>query len=265
MNKQRKQAQNDKIIIGNWKMNPSTIEEAEKMVKSIAKSISKIKNTQIVICAPFLYIERLKKVSRKISIGAQDAFYEEKGAFTGEVSSHMLSNIGVKYVILGHSERRTLGESNSDINKKLKSALSSSITPILCVGERERDESHGYFNLVKNQLLESLDGIPKNLLYKIIIAYEPVWALSSTPNRRDATALDSREMAVFIRKTLSDKLGAQNQEKNKMPRIIYGGSANEKDCLDFLQNGGVDGLLPGRASLDPKKFVEIISIAENIS
>ena len=123
-----------------------------------------------------------------------------------------------------------------------------------------RDESHGYFNLVKTQLGECLSGVKKTLISKIIIAYEPIWAISSTVNRRDAAPADSREMAIFIRKILSDKFGS---DAGRI-RIIYGGSANEKDAEDFLRNGGVDGLLPGRASLDAKKFVEIIRIAESL-
>ena len=246
-----------KIIIGNWKMNPVSIKEAEKLFGDVAKYISRIKKTarktEVVICPPFVYLERLKKLTKKISLGAQDAFWTDTGAYTGEVSPDMLYNIGVKYVILGHSERRALGEDNNSVNKKIKSALSAGLRPILCVGEGARDESHGYFNLVKVQLAECLAGVSKNSVSKIIIAYEPIWAISSTVNRKDATSADSREMAIFIRKILSDKFGS---DAGKI-RIIYGGSANEKDAEDFLKNGGVDGLLPGRASLDMKKFVKI--------
>jgi len=254
-----------KIIIGNWKMNPVSLKDAEKLFGDVAKSISGIKKTarktEVVICPPFIYLERLKKMSKTISLGAQDAFWEDVGAYTGEMSPFMLYNLGVKYVILGHSERRALGENNSDVNKKIKAALSAGLRPILCVGESVRDENHSYFNLVKTQLGECLNGISKNLISKIIIAYEPIWAISSTANRKDATSVDSREMAIFIRKILSDKFGMEA----KKVRVIYGGSANEKDAEDFLKNGGVDGLLPGRASLDAKKFTEVIKIAENLS
>jgi len=258
-----------KIIIGNWKMNPRTEKEAEKLFGDVAKGVLKIKKTEIVICPPFLYLEKLKKFSlgrshtgeaRKISLGAQDAFFGDVGAFTGEISPEMLYNIGVKYVILGHSERRVMGETNNNVNKKIKGALVSGLRPVLCVGESVRDENHGYFNLVKIQLEECLAGVPKNLISKIIIAYEPIWAISSTKDRRDATPDDSREMSIFIRKILSDKFGKDAYRV----RIIYGGSANERDAEDFLNNGGVDGLLPGRASLDAKKFVQIINIAESL-
>jgi triosephosphate isomerase len=252
------QNKKEKVIIGNWKMNPATLKDAEKLLAQVGKGITGIKRTEIVVCPPFIYLERLKKLSKKIKLGAQDVFWEDKGAFTGEISALMLENLAIKYVILGHSEKRALGESNTEVNKKIKSVLAQGLTPILCVGESERDESHSYFNLVKTQLEECLAGVSKNVASKITIAYEPVWAISSTPNRRDATPDDSREMAIFIRKVLFDKFGPDSASM----RIIYGGSANEKDAAGFLKDGGVDGLLPGRASLDPKKFIEIVKICE---
>lgn len=259
-----------KIIIGNWKMNPRTLKEAEKLFNVVAKGILNVKKTEVAICPPFIYLpafakamagkEKLKKLSKKISLGAQDAFWGDIGAFTGEVSGEMLYDIGARYVILGHSERRALGENNSDVNKKIKASLFAGLIPILCVGENARDESHSYFNLVKMQLEECLAGISKMIISKIIIAYEPIWAISSTLNRKDATSADCLEMVIFIRKILSDKFGP---DAGRM-RIIYGGSVNEKDAEDFLKNGGVGGLLVGRASLDSKKFTQIISIAERL-
>lgn len=253
----------DKIIIGNWKMNPQTRKEAEKLFSGVVKSLSRIKKTKVVVCPPFLYVEKLKSLgarSGKVALGAQDAFWSDVGPFTGEISPDMLYDLGVRYVILGHSERRALGETNDNVNKKLKAALSAGLTPVVCVGENVREEDHGYFNLVKTQIEACLEGIKKNFISKIIIAYEPIWAISSTVNRKDATPSDSREMAVFIRKIISDKFGPEAIET----RIIYGGSANEKDAEDFLRNGGIDGLLPGRASLDPEKFTAMVNIAENL-
>lgn len=251
-----------KIIIGNWKMNPVFLKDAEKLFADIIKSISRIKRTDVVICPPLVYLGKLTKIrTSKIKLGAQDAFYEEKGAFTGEISSEMLYNMGVKYVILGHSERRALGETNMLVNRKIKATLSSGLVPVLCVGESARDENHGYFNLVKTQLEECLDGVKKTFISKIIVAYEPVWAISTTINRRDATSGDSREMAIFIHKILSDKFGSEAVNA----RIIYGGSVNEKDAEEFLRNGGVDGLLPGHASLDVSKFAEIVKICEALN
>jgi len=250
-----------KIIIGNWKMNPYTLKEAEALFSGVVKGISSIKKTEIVICPPFLYLEKLKRISKKITLGAQDVFWAEAGAFTGEVSGDMLYNVGARYVILGHSERRALGETNALVNKKIKASLSAGLIPILCVGENIRDENHHYFNLVKTQIEECLDGVKKTLISKIIVAYEPVWAISSTVNRQDATSGDCLEMIIFIRKILSDKFGL---DAGRI-RIIYGGSVNEKDASDFLKNGGVDGLLPGKASLDAKKFIEIVKICEALN
>jgi triosephosphate isomerase len=256
------------IIIGNWKMNPVTLKEAEGLFSRVLKDTSSIKKTEIVICPPFIYLEpfsrllQTKRSKLKANLGAQNAFGgEEVGAFTGEVSGEMLYNIGARYVILGHSERRVLGETDALINKKIKASLRAGLVPILCVGESERDANHGYFNLVKIQLEECLMGVSRNSISKIIIAYEPVWAISTTPDRKDATPNDCREMVIFIRKILSDKFGP---DAGKM-RIIYGGSVNEKDAQEFLQNGGVDGLLPGRVSLDAKKFVEIVKICEALN
>ena len=242
-------------------MNPLTLKEAEKLFNDVAKNITTVKKTETVICPPFLYLEKLRKVSKKIIIGAQNAFPGDTGAFTGEVSAEMLYLLGARYVILGHSERRALGETNDDVNKKIKSALASGLRPILCVGESMRDESHDYFNLIKTQLEVCLVGVSKNSIERIVIAYEPIWAISTTLNRRDATANDSREMAVFIRKNLFDKFGKEATQV----KIVYGGSVNERDAEEFLKDGGVDGLLVGRASLDAKKFNAIVKTCEALN
>ncbi len=249
------------IIAANWKMNPVSLRDAEKLYKNILQNLSQLKKTEIVVCPPFLYIPSLKKLSKKILIGAQDSFGLDTGPFTGEIAARMLENIGARYVILGHSERRSLGETNDQINKKLKGVLSAGLIPILCVGETSRDENHEYFNVVKAQLEACLEGISKNSLSKMLIAYEPVWAISSTVGRKDATARDSEEMVIFIKKTLVDIFGI----KIELPRILYGGSVNTKDAGEFLLHGGVEGLLVGRASLDAKKFTKIIDICETLN
>jgi len=243
-------------------MNPLTEKEAEKLFEAIAQGVSRIKKTLVVVCPPFIYLDKLTKIrTRKIKLGAQDAFFEEKGAFTGEVSPEMLYNMGVRYTILGHSERRALGETNALVNKKIRAALASGLVPILCVGEAVRDENHGYFNLVKTQLSECLDGVKKTFISKIIIAYEPIWAISSTVNRHDASAALCREMAVFIRKVISDKFGGEARST----QVIYGGSVNEIDAPDFLKDGGIDGLLAGRTSLLASKFINIVKICEALN
>lgn len=249
-----------KFIIANWKMNPSSFEEAKILFLKIEKKAD-FKNTEVIICPPSLYLDKFKKNSKKILLGAQDVFYEERGAFTGNLSASMLIEAGAKFVILGHSERRKLGETDKDVNKKLKTALFFGLKPIVCVGEKERDENHEYFGVVKKQIEECLKGISKELISKVIIAYEPVWALSTTLGRKNATPADSYEMNIFIRKILTDKFGV----KTKMPKILYGGSVNEKNILGFLISGGIDGVLVGGASLNPEKFLEIIKVTESVS
>lgn len=248
-----------KIVVANWKMNPRTAREAGNLLKKISRAAVRVKKTEVVICPPAIYFTGLKGTSRKIILGAQDAFFGDVGAFTGEVSAEMLYELGVKYVILGHSERRALGETNALINKKIKGALVAGLTPILCVGELARDESHTYFDIVKAQIKECLAGVSRDSISKIIVAYEPVWAISTTKERRDATPGDSLEMALFIRKVLSDISTPLIGGKT---RILYGGSVNERDAEGFLREGGVDGLLVGKASLDPQKFGEIVKLCE---
>lgn len=256
---------NRKIVIGNFKMNPVSLKETENIVSGINKSISNIKKTDIVLCPPVLFLSNLKnkklKISKKISLGAQNIFFGDTGAFTGEVSAKMLANLGINYSILGHSERREMGESNDLINKKVKSALSSRITPILCVGEKDRDVDHEYLNFIKAQVEECLLGISKNSLAKIVIAYEPVWAIGSNATR-EATPEEFREIRIFIKKILSDKFGAKAVEAL---RIIYGGSVHPENTLSFLKEGHSDGFLVGRDSLNPKKFLNIINITESNS
>ena len=218
-------------------MNPLTLKEAEKLFSGVAKGMSSIKKTEVVICPPFLYLERLKKIrTSKIKLGAQDSFWGEVGAYTGEVSGEMLYNVGVRYVILGHSERRTIGENNQDINKKIKGALTSSLVPILCVGESVRDEEHSYFNLVKTQLEECLIGISKNSISKVIIAYEPVWAIgaSSAMSPRDI-----HEMAIYIKKVLREMYGTLGDGV----RILYGGAVGLENAGEIVRDGFVCGLL----------------------
>ena len=247
-----------KIVIANWKMNPMTLKEAGMLFAGTVKLLSGIRKTQVVVCPPFIYLEKLKKISKKISLGAQDAFWGEVGAYTGEVSGEMLCNLGAKYVILGHSERRAMGEKDIEINKKVKSSLTSGLRPILCVGENARDEDHSYFSLVKAQLEGCLSGVSKESISRVIIAYEPVWAISTTIGRKDATPEDFLEMSIFIRKVLVDKFGI----KTKMSSIIYGGSVNDKNVGDFLKHESADGVLVGNASLNQEKFSKIVKICE---
>lgn len=250
-----------KLIVGNWKMNPRSLKEARTLFLAIKKEARTYKKAETVIAPPFIYLLEASKItSASLGLAAQNVSFEKEGAFTGEISASMLSGAKVKYCIVGHSERRALGDTNEQINQKIKLLLANKITPILCVGELERDGEMWYLGTVKTQVEEALAGISKSMLSKIVIAYEPVWAISSTQNRRDATPEDFEEMQIYIKKILADMYGHAAIQDT---RILYGGSVDEKNAGGFLAIGA-DGLLPGRASLTAKKFIGIIKTAHEI-
>lgn len=244
-----------KLIAANWKMN-KTAEEAVSFIRGF-KRLADAKNAEIVICAPFTALQAAagELQGSNIELGAQNMHFESQGAFTGEISPLMLKGIGCKYVILGHSERREAGEDDAFVNKKVISALKHGLTPILCIGEtreqRLRDETQ---DILENQLigcLRNVEGI-KN----VVIAYEPVWAISrGNPNQKAATKADAEEAHLFIRKLLE---GIYDEKAAKDTRIIYGGSMKPENAKELLEMRNIDGGLVGNASLDPKSFAEIV-------
>ncbi len=243
-----------KIVVGNWKMNPGSLKEARVIFDNILKQIKGVKGTQVVICPPFPFLSIGNNLKLKnVSLGAQNSFSEGSGSYTGEVSLKMLLSMGVKYVILGHSERRLLGDTDKIINKKILATLKSKITPILCVGELKRDDSGFYLAFIKRQLTECLSSISKNQIKNIIIAYEPIWAISDNAIH-EATKDEFIEIQIFIKKVISDLYDIKTANAI---RIIYGGSVGPSNVEEFLE-GGVDGLLVGHNSLIPKKFGEIV-------
>ena len=246
-----------KLIVGNWKMNPQSRDLACQLAKDIKRSSVKLRGAGIVICPPVVYLRDVMDAfgKGKTALGAQDIFWEESGAYTGEISASMLKDSGARFVIIGHSERRALGETDEMINKKIKTALKNNIVPIVCVGERERD-SHGYYMAaVKRQTEHAFLGVPGTALKNIVVDYEPVWAVGNkdfeTPIPHDAV-----EMAIFVRKTLADSYGAK---KVGDLRVLYGGSVNAKNAGEFLREKEIAGLLVGRESLDAKKFMAIVN------
>jgi triosephosphate isomerase len=244
-----------KLIIANWKMNPERPKGASLLFENFLKFLNFSRNFQVIVCAPYVYLDNLSNLAGKeIKLGAQDvSLFKNTGSHTGEVSALMLKNLKTKYCIVGHSERRAEGESNEDINQKVKELLKNSIIPILCVGEKERDSSHSYLDFIKDQLEGCLNGVSKKDISKIIIAYEPVWAIGKGATRV-ASGEEFQEISIFIRKILSDQF--ENKSVSKL-RIIYGGSVTAKSIEEFLAQGA-DGFLVGRASLDLKKFNKIV-------
>jgi len=248
----------NKLLVANWKMNPQTKKDAEVIFNKISGLVKNIKKVDVVVCPPYPYLYIKDKIkNKKLKLGSQDVFYEKEGSYTGEVSVSQLKNFGVEYIILGHSERRKLGDTNIDINKKIITTIKNTLNPIFCVGEVNRDVNGFYLSFIKEQLHTGLSGVTKIQMSKIVIAYEPVWAIGNSAIR-EATPTEFIEMKIFIKKIIADMYDIKTANEIK---IIYGGSVNPLNALSFLRDGGADGLLVGRDSLNSKKFGQIINLA----
>jgi triosephosphate isomerase len=249
----------NKVIIANWKMNPYSKKEAEIIFKNISNSIKNLKNVEVIVCPPFPYLYIKEKIkNKKLKLGSQDVFSLQEGPYTGEVSIKMLKNLGVEYVIIGHSERRMIGDTNDIVNKKILITLKSKINPIFCVGENVRDANGFYLSFIKEQIEEGLKGVIKSQIKNIIIAYEPVWAIGDNA-KREATPSEFLEIKIFIKKVIADIYDIKTANEI---RIIYGGSVHPMNASIFIKEGGALGLLVGRDSLSPNKFSEIINLAK---
>jgi triosephosphate isomerase len=249
-----------RLIIANWKMNPESPESARAIFLAIRRAAEKLKKTEVVVCPPAIYFSTLAKLkTSKVLMGSQNLFWEQSGSYTGEMSAVMVQASGGEYAIIGHSERRELGETSEMINKKVLASVSTDLGTILCIGEKERDSQGNYLALVKEQLSSALAGIQKKSVSNLVIAYEPVWAIGKTEAMKGA---DMHEMMLYIKKILTDLLGL-DYAKN-IP-VLYGGSVSPLNAEDIVVNGHVSGLLVGRQSLDPIQFKEILSIVDKIS
>lgn len=248
----------NKLIIANWKMNPQKKTDAEIIFNNVSKLAKGVKKVEIIICPPFpfLHIKEKSKI-KNVKLGSQDVFYENEGSYTGEISAGMLKNIGVEYIIVGHSERRLLGDTDQDINKKIQKSLKSKLIPIFCIGEKDRDTNGFYLSFIKQQIIEGLVGVTKSQVKNIVIAYEPIWAIGNG-SKRVATPAEFIEIRIFIKKIISDLYDIKTAN---LIKIVYGGSVNPLNAESFIKDGGADGLLVGRDSLTPKKFIQIINLA----
>lgn len=250
-----------KIVAGNWKMN-KTLEEANTLASEVVSMVAdEVKgNVKVIFCVPFPYLISITKLvgsNARISIGAQNASEHEWGAYTGEVSVPMLRSINVPYVILGHSERRQyFGENGQLLAKKVDMTLKHGLIPIFCCGEPlEVREKNDHERLVKQQVEESLFHLEASALQKVVIAYEPVWAIGTG---KTATAQQAQEMHLVIRKHLAGKYG---QSVADSISILYGGSVNAANAKELFACPDVDGGLVGGASLKSREFTEIVKSA----
>ena len=246
------------IIAGNWKMN-KTATETKKFAEELKPILPKAKRCEVVVCVPACNLSTAVRAFRdmRVSVGAENLYFEKSGAYTGEVSAEMLKDLGVKYVIIGHSERRQLfGETDFIVNKKVHAALEAGLNPIICVGESLEEREMGItLDRITLQVKAALAGVSGDKIRKCVIAYEPIWAIGTG---KTATAEQANEVCSAIRATIRHLYGARVA---RSVTIQYGGSMNPKNAAELLAQPDVDGGLIGGAALKPDQFVEIINAA----
>ncbi|HHT70769.1 MAG TPA: triose-phosphate isomerase [Firmicutes bacterium] len=246
------------IIAGNWKMN-KTVPEAVALIQELVPLVAHSQGAEIVVCPPFtaLYPVGRELSGTNIVLGAQNLFWADQGAYTGEISAAMLVDLGVSYVILGHSERRAYqGETDTQIANKLQAAFKAALRPILCVGEHLTDREQGRAQaVVETQLEEDLKLLSSEQVRQLVIAYEPIWAIGTG---RCAEPADAADMAQMIRNVVADKFGPGAAAE---VRIQYGGSVSGANSHSFLSQAGIDGALVGGASLKAEDFATIVKSA----
>lgn len=249
------------IIAGNWKMN-KTVQEAKDFVKALPQ-LPDTNEVEAVICAPTIQLDALTTAVKNgeaegLKIGAENTYFEESGAFTGETSPVALADLGVKYVIIGHSERRELFfETDEDVNKKAHAVFNHGMTPIICVGETlEQREGGKAEEVVAEQVKKALEGLSDVQLKQVVIAYEPIWAIGTG---KSSTAKDANEMSAFIRKTVAD---LASQAVADEVRIQYGGSVKPNNIAEYMAESDIDGALVGGASLKVEDYVKLLEGAK---
>lgn len=248
------------MIAGNWKMN-TTIDQAKELTSDLKSGLhNKELNVKVVVCPPFTHLSHVSEVVKdsNIDLGAQNCYFVEKGAYTGEISCGMLNSVGCKYVIIGHSERRTnFLESDEMVNKKAHTAFEFGLTPIICIGETLKErQKNKTFDIVENQIKKGLANYGSKMGEKLVIAYEPIWAIGTG---LAATPEQINEVHNFIRELLLEIFGKPAQHTH----ILYGGSVTSDNAAQILPLENVNGALVGGASLKANDFLKIIELAQN--
>lgn len=242
------------LIVGNWKLNPVTMADACALGEVVARKQKTTPEPYVAIAPPFPYLSEVGKKIQKssVALAAQDVYFKNIGAHTGEVSVLQLKDLGVEYVIVGHSERREMGETNNDVQQKVLMILKHRLVPIVCVGERVRDEQGNFFTFVEEQLKSLAEVLPAAQIKKVVIAYEPIWAIGTGMT---ATAEDVKEMQLFIETVLTK---IYDRPTARAVRLLYGGSVKPQNAAELHFEGDMNGFLVGGASLNADDFGAII-------
>ncbi|MBY0097034.1 triose-phosphate isomerase [Mesobacillus maritimus] len=247
------------IIAGNWKMH-KTLPEAKKFIEDVNGLVPSNDKVESVVCAPALFLGQLVEAAKDhdLKIGAQNMHFEESGAFTGEISPKALEDIGVNYVIIGHSERREMfNETDETVNKKTIAAFKYNLTPIVCCGETLEQRENGETNdLVGSQVTKALEGLTEDQLKQTVIAYEPIWAIGTG---KSSTAEDANETCAHIRKVLAESFSPEVAEAI---RIQYGGSVKPGNIKEYMAQSDIDGALVGGASLESDSFLQLLEAGQ---
>lgn len=243
------------IIAGNWKMY-KTVPEAEQLVQKVIADLADFDGVEVVFCPPFTALDAVSRLLRgtRFKLAAQNLHWESEGAFTGEISSKMVKDIGCDYVIIGHSERRQyFGETDQSVNAKVKAALSVGVPPIICVGESLEERESGQTEImVKSQTQKALAGVDTEAISGIVIAYEPIWAIGTG---RSSDGVDANRVIGLIRATVAADFGSAAAANI---RIQYGGSVKPNNIQEFMDQPEIDGALVGGASLDADSFLQLV-------
>lgn len=248
------------IIAGNWKMH-KTLSEAKSFTEEVKDQVPASEEMDSVICAPALFLQSLVEAAKgtRVKIGAQNMHFEESGAFTGEISPKALADLGVEYVIIGHSERREMfNETDESVNKKVHAAFKYNLTPIVCCGETLAQREHGEtMDFVGGQIQKALAGLTAEQVKQTVIAYEPIWAIGTG---KSSTSTDANEVCAHIRKTIAEQF---TQDVADAVRIQYGGSVKPGNIKEYMAESDIDGALVGGASLEPQSFLQLLEAGKH--
>jgi len=240
------------LIVANWKMNPPSLKAAKALLSATKRAALSARDVTLIVAPPAIFLQPLAAGAQgRTAFAIQNAHAAEGGAHTGEISLQQANDAKASYVIIGHAERRAAGETDAVVREKVAAAFALSLTPILCIGEQSRGAGAEHFSVVREQLHSALDGLPANKISKLIVAYEPVWAIGATKAMQPP---QMHEMSIFIRKAVVEKFG----ESGHGVKVLYGGSIDASNAATMLKDGDVRGLLVGRASTDATVFAELL-------
>ncbi len=242
------------IVVANWKMNPVTMREAKQLFDATRKAAGASKNVILIVAPPTIFLRELRAryKGKHIAFAAQNVNAEGSGAYTGDTSILQAKEAGAEYVIVGHSEQRAKGETSESAGNVVAAALASGVTPVLCVGERERSHNGEHYSAVKEQLRAGFSHVEPGKVAKVLVGYEPVWAIGG---EKSMSPRDMHEMAIFIRKTIVGLKG----ETGMNTKVLYGGATTESNALPMLQESGVQGFIVGHVSINAERFSILMS------